>query len=160
MATQAEIDKDKELLQGLGLPVVKIWPPRCAWTTKDGELRPNLPCDPYSRHLWMSKGMTPNLFDTKTKEGAPTKVEYITHGTVDKTNLLGAIELLISEKGVWEGTVSELREELRARCHDLPVNATRLGRAIRKLVSQLFRVGITVHWVKTAQRRAIRLERH
>ena len=46
MATPQEIKKETELLAGLGLPRVKVWPPRCDWYTSDGELRKNMPCDP------------------------------------------------------------------------------------------------------------------
>ena len=76
MATPQEIKKETELLAGLGLPRVKVWPPRCDWYTKDGELRKNMPCDPYSRIQWLSRGMRPDIWRSKKK---------ITTGYVDKT---------------------------------------------------------------------------
>ena len=157
MATQAEIDKDKELLQGLGLPFIKHWPPRCAWTTKEGELRPNLPCDPYSRHLWMSRGMTPNLFATKTNDDAPQKFEYI---PADKPTILQAIVLFINNVGSWEGTVSGFREELANTSDELPTNPTRMGRKLKELVSQLDSQGVQVEHLTRGKQRVIRLSRH
>ena len=38
MPTPQQIKQEAELLEGLGLPRVKVWPPRCDWYTKDGEL--------------------------------------------------------------------------------------------------------------------------
>ena len=127
MATQKDIERDKELLVQLGLPMVSTWPSRCNWHTEEGDLRPNLQCDPYSRNLWMSRGMRPDLFHDKPKQVDTKKVM----GPADKPTVVDAIELLVNKQEAWEGTVSGLREELKGTCDDLPVNPIRMAGSLK-----------------------------
>ena len=138
MATPQEIKKETELLAGLGLPRVKVWPPRCDWYTKDGELRKNMPCDPYSRIQWLSRGMRPDIWRSKKK---------ITTGYVDKTpaktdayaTLLDAVVGL----GNWEGTSTDLFTTIELVTDDIPDSPSRLSRDIGELTEQLQVRGVT-----------------
>ena len=64
MATQAELTKERQLLTSMGLPLVKVWPPRCTWYNPDGSVNGHLSCDPYSRLLYMSRGLRPDVSGT------------------------------------------------------------------------------------------------
>lgn len=148
MATPQEIQKETELLAGLGLPRVKVWPPRCDWYTKDGELRKNMPCDPYSRIQWLSRGMRPDIWRSKKK---------ITTGYVDKTpaktdayaTLLDAVIGL----GNWEGTSTDLFSTLELVTDDIPDNPSRLSRDIGDLAEQLQVRGVTFKRVRDRRSR-------
>ena len=148
MATPQEIKKETELLAGLGLPRVKVWPPRCDWYTSDGELRKNMPCDPYSRIQWLSRGMRPDIWRSKKK---------ITTGYVDKTpaktdayaTLLDAVIGL----GNWEGTSTDLFSTLELVTDDIPDNPSRLSREIGELTEQLQVRGVTFKRVRDRRSR-------
>ena len=148
MATPQEIKKETELLAGLGLPRVKVWPPRCDWYTKDGELRKNMPCDAYSRIQWLSRGMRPDIWRSKRK---------ITTGYVDKTpaktdayaTLLDAVIGL----GNWEGTSTDLFSTLELVTDDIPDNPSRLSRDIGDLAEQLQVRGVTFKRVRDRRSR-------
>ena len=148
MATPQEIKKETELLAGLGLPRVKVWPVRCDWYTSDGELRKNMPCDPYSRIQWLSRGMRPDIWRSKKK---------ITTGYVDKTpaktdayaTLLDAVIGL----GNWEGTSTDLFSTLELVTDDIPDNPSRLSRDIGDLVEQLQVRGVTFKRVRDRRSR-------
>ena len=60
MPTHTELTRERELLTDLGLMPVSLWPPRCTWYRKDGSVAGKLPCDPYSRLLYMSRGLRPS----------------------------------------------------------------------------------------------------
>ena len=63
MATHTELTGERELLTDLGLRPVALWPPRCTWYRKDGSIAGKLPCAPYSRLLYMSRGLRPDVAD-------------------------------------------------------------------------------------------------
>ena len=148
MATPQQIKQEAELLQGLGLPRVKVWPARCDWYTSDGELRKNMPCDPYSRIQWLSRGMRPDIWRSKKK---------ITTGYVDKTpaktdayaTLLDAVIGL----GNWEGTSTDLFSTLELVTDDIPDNPSRLSREIGELTEQLQVRGVTFKRVRDRRSR-------
>lgn len=60
METSVDIKRERELLAQLGLPSVKHWPARCTWYAADGSLVGRLGCDPYSRLLYLERGMRPS----------------------------------------------------------------------------------------------------
>ena len=138
MATPQEIKKETELLAGLGLPRVKVWPPRCDWYTKDGELRKNMPCDPYSRIQWLSRGMRPDIWRSKKK---------ITTGYVDKTPVKSDIYATLLDAvvglGNWEGTSTDLFTTIELVTNDIPDSPSRLSRDIGELTEQLQVRGVT-----------------
>ena len=148
MATPQQIKQEAELLQGLGLPRVKVWPARCDWYTSDGELRKNMPCDAYSRIQWLSRGMRPDIWRSKKK---------ITTGYVDKTpaktdayaTLLDAVIGL----GNWEGTSTDLFSTLELVTDDIPDNPSRLSREIGELTEQLQVRGVTFKRVRDRRSR-------
>ena len=148
MATKQDIERDRELLKGMGLPEVRIWPPKADWYTKDGELRPNLPCDPYSRGQWLSRGMRPDIWHTKKKR---------TTGYIDKTpvmtnthsTLLDAVVAL----GNWEGTSTDLYSAFELVTDDIPDNPSRLSRDIGDLAEQLQVRGVTFKRVRDSRGR-------
>ena len=58
MPTPQEIKKETELLAGLGLPRVKVWPVRSDWYTSDGGLPSELKglrniCAPEVAAMWL-----------------------------------------------------------------------------------------------------------
>ena len=148
MATPQEIKKETELLAGLGLPRVKVWPPRCDWYTKDGELRKNMPCDPYSRIQWLSRGMRPDIWRSKKK---------ITTGYVDKTPVKSDIYATLLDAvvglGNWEGTSTDLFSTLELVTDDIPDNPSRLSREIGELTEQLQVRGVTFKRVRDRRSR-------
>ena len=143
MATPQEIKKETELLAGLGLPRVKVWPPRCDWYTKDGELRKNMPCDPYSRIQWLSRGMRPDIWRSKKK---------ITTGYVDKTPVKSDIYATLLDAvvglGNWEGTSTDLFTTIELVTDDIPDSPSRLSRDIGELTEQLRVRGVTFKRVR------------
>ena len=149
MATPQELKRETDLLEGLGLPRGKVWPARCDWYTSDGELRPNLACDPYSRIQWLSRGMRPDIWRSKKKT--------VTTGYVDKTpvktdayaTLLDAVIGL----GNWEGTSTDLFSTLELVTDDIPDNPSRLSRDIGDLAEQLQVRGVTFKRVRDSRGR-------
>jgi hypothetical protein len=73
--------------------------------------------------------------------------------------LVDAVAGLMQGRDSWEGTASELLVMLDGATPELPVDATRLSKALNKLASQLVVRGVAVEHVKTAKRRGIRLLR-
>ena len=61
MATQQEILKERDLLKGVGLKPIKVWPPRCRWFNPDGSPNGILPSDPYSRLKYLDRGLRPEI---------------------------------------------------------------------------------------------------
>ena len=98
MATSAEQIKELQLLTGMGLPPVKVWPPRCTWYNPGGSVNGHLPCDPYSRLLYMSRGLRPDVAST-TLSPSPLPVTRA-------DSLPEAVKTLLDGQDVWEGTAS------------------------------------------------------
>ena len=96
MATQQDLIRERELLGGLGLPPVRVWPPRCVWYRADGSVVGKLPCDPYSRLLYLGRGLSPDVAMGKRESvpAAPT--------------LLDAVTTLMQDRDTWEGTATDL----------------------------------------------------
>ena len=146
MATQQELTKERQLLAGMGLRPVSVWPPKCQWHNPDGTINGMLPCDPYSRLLYMGRGLRPDV--------AMVRSEPVQR----PVTLVDAVAGLMGGRDSWEGTASELLVMLDG-APELPVDATRLSKALNKLASQLAVRGVAVEHVKTAKRRGIRLLR-
>ena len=91
MPTHTEIARERELLTELGLGPVPYWPPRCTWYRPDGSVVGKLPCDPYSRLRYMSRGLRPDVADDSAADPTPTR-----SGT-----LLEAVVAMMNEKQVW-----------------------------------------------------------
>ena len=147
MPTPQEIKRETELLEGLGLPRVRVWPPRCDWYTSDSELRKNLPCDPYSRIQWLSRGMRPDIWHTKKKR---------TTGYIDKTPGMRITNTLLDAVvglGNWEGTSTDLFSTLELATADIPDNPSRLSRDIGELAEQLQIRGVTFKRVRDRRSR-------
>ena len=140
--------RERELLTNLGLSPVKHWRPRCIWHNPDGSVTGKLPCAPYSRLLYMERGLTP---DVGNDSPAPTEPGRVT--------LLDAVADLMQERSTWEGTASELLSTLESATDDLRVDATRLSKALSKLASQLAVRGVVVERMTRGRQRGIRLTR-
>ena len=148
MPTHTELTRERQLLTDLGLMPVALWPPRCTWYRKDGSVAGKLPCDPYSRLLYMGRGLRPDVGNNSPAPAQP-----------GRATLLDAVADLMQERSTWEGTASELLSALERTTDELPVDATRLSTALNKLASQLAIRGVVVDHIKTAKRRGIRLLR-
>ena len=106
-------------------------------------------------------------------QGTPVPVEYpvrkrasVPSGIIiplskrNATVTLADVEVgLMQGMDTWEGTANELLVMLDGATAELPVDATRLSKALNKLASQLAVRGVAVEHVKTAKRRGIRLLR-
>ena len=119
MATSAELIKERQLLTGMGLPLVKVWPPKCTWYNPDGSVNGTLPCDPYSRLLYMRRGLRPDVGNNSPAPAEPGRV-----------TLIDAVVDLMQERTTWEGTASELLSTLEGATDDLPADATRLSKEL------------------------------
>ena len=75
---------------------------------------------------------------------------------VAPSTLLDAVVGLMHERDTWACTASELRATLNGTCGELPVDVTRLSKALNKLSLQLASKGFVVDHTKTAKRRIIR----
>ena len=121
----------------------------------------------------MGRGLRPDVaLPTNNAQGTPVPVEYpvrkrasVPSGIIippPKRNatmtLVDAVAGLMQGRDTWEGTASELLVMLDG-APELPVDATRLSKALNKLASQLAVRGVSVEHVKTAKRRDIRLLR-
>ena len=148
MPTHTELTRERELLTDLGLRPVSLWPPRCTWYRKDGSVAGKLPCDPYSRLLYMGRGLRPDVGNDSPAPAQPAR------GT-----LLDAVADLMQERSTWEGTASELLSTLASATEDLPVDATRLSKELSKLASQLAVRGVVVERMTRGRQRGIRLAR-
>ena len=147
MPTQVEILQEQMLLMGMGLKPVKIWPPRCQWYNSDGSVNGTLPCDPYSRLLYLSKGLVPEVAMPKA--------------THDNVTLLDAVVDLMSDRPKHEGTASEILNVLEGMVAGLstvlPIDATRFSIALFDLAQQLGDHGIEVRRLTRGKKRGIRL---
>ena len=106
-------------------------------------------------------------------QGTPVPVEYpvrkrasVPSGIIiplskrNATVTLADVEVgLMQGMDTWEGTANELLVMLDGATAELPVDATRLSKALNKLASQRPVMGAVVEHVKTAKRRGIRLLR-
>ena len=149
MPTHTEIARERELLTELGLGPVAYWPPRCAWYRSDGSVVGKLPCDPYSRLRYMSRGLRPDVEDDSSADPTPTK----------SATLLEALVAMMNEKQVWAGAASELLLELEPLASGLPPDGTRMSKELFGLASRLAARGIAVERVPKSRQRGIRLSR-
>ena len=148
MPTHIEIARERQLLAGMGLPSVKVWPPRCTWYNPDGSVAGKLPCDTYSRLLYMSRGLRPDVVDN------------LSTGTkTPRAPLLETVVAFMDGRDVWEGTASELLSTLEGTCEGLPADGTRLSKSLFKLASQLAARDISVERLRRGKQRGIRLVR-
>ena len=148
MASALRIKQERELLAGLGLGPVRAWPVRCMWYKADGSSVGPLPCDPYSRIMYMNRGLRPEVAGEVNVASKPAS-----------TTLLDAVSSLMEDRAAWEGTASELMVLINDATIDKPADATRLSKELNILASSLSVRGISVERVKTSNRRGIRLER-
>ena len=147
MPTQQEILKERELLKGMGLKPIKVWPPRCTWYNPDGSLHGDLPCDPYSRLLYLGRGLIPGIaVDVKTT-------------SLQRHSLQDAVVKLMDDSKSWDGTATELLSILNGSVDGIPGDATRLSKALAKLASPLSDAGITVARTRTKHARRISITR-
>ena len=148
MPTMQDLIRERELLTNLGLSPVKHWPPRCILHNPDGSVTGKLPCAPYSRLLYMEWGLTPDVGNDSPTPAQPARV-----------TLLDAVADLLQELSTWESTASELLSTLERATDDLPLDATRLGKELSKLASQLAVRGVVVGRMTRGRLRGIRLTR-
>ena len=148
MASALDIKQERELLVGLGLGPVRVWPVRCMWYKADGSVTGPLPCDPYSRITYMNRGLRPEVATSVNVASKPAS-----------TTLLDAVSSLMEDRSAWEGTASELMVLIDDATTDKPADATRLSKELNILASSLSVRGISVERVKTSNRRGIRLVR-
>ena len=154
MATSAELIKERQLLTRMGLPPVKVWPPKCTWYNPDGSVNGNLPCDPYSRLLYMGRGLRPDVAGP-TMSSASSATLPVTPAD----SLPEAVKTLLDGLDVWEGTATELLSTLGGTCDGLPADGTRLSKTLFKLASQLAVRGVSVERLRRGKQRGIRLVR-
>ena len=148
MPTMQNVIRERELLTNLGLSPVKHWPPRCIWHNPDGSVAGKLPCDPYSRLLYMERGLRPDVGNNSPAPAQPARV-----------TLLDAVADLMQGRSTWEGTVSELLSTLEGATDDLPADATRLSKELSRLASQLALKGVVIERMTRCRQRGIRLTR-
>ena len=146
MATPQELKRETDLLEGLGLPRVRVWPARCDWYTSNGELRKNLACDPYSRILWLSRGMRRDIWHNKKPRASRTTTNVVPEMRITNTLLDAVVGL-----GNWEGTGTDLYSALELVTDDIPDNPSRLSRDIGDLAEQLQVRGVTFKRVRDSR---------
>ena len=149
MPTHTELTRERELLTDLGLRPVTLWPPRCTWYRKDGSGTGKLTCDPYSRLLYMSRGLRPDVVDGPSASQTATS----------PTPLLETVVAFMDGREVWEGTASELLSTLEPLASGLPTDGTRLSKELFGLASQLADRWIGIERLPRGRRRKIRLVR-
>ena len=154
MATSAELIKERQLLTGMGLPPVKVWPPKCTWYNPDGSVNGHLPCDPYSRLLYMSRGLRPDVAGP-TMSSASSATLPVTPAD----SLPEVVKAFMDGQDVWEGTATELLSTLEGTYDGLPADGTRLSKTLFKLASQLAVRGVSVERLRRGKQRGIRLVR-
>ena len=148
MPTHTELTRERQLLTDLGLMPVSLWPPRCTWYRKDGSVAGRLPCDPYSRLLYMSRGLRPDVADGPSTGATPNSVP-----------LLETVVAFMDGRDTWEGTASELLSTLEPQGSGLPADGTRLSKELFGLASQLAARGIGIERLPRGRQRGIRLVR-
>ena len=154
MPTMQNLIRERELLTDLGLPPVKHWPPRCIWHNPDGSVNGHLPCDPYSRLLYMSRGLRPDVAGpTMSSASSPTLP------VTPADSLPEVVKSFMDGQDVWEGTATELLSTLEGTCDGLPADGTRLSKTLFKLASQLAVRGVSVERLRRGKQRGIRLVR-
>ena len=109
----------------------------------DGSLIGTLPCDPYSRLLYLGRSLRPDVGTLPTPR--PTR-------TIEVVGLL-------RDRDTWEGTATELLSRLKWAVDDIPDDATRLSKTLTKLASPLSAAGIRVARTRTNNSRGILLTR-
>ena len=149
MATQHDVVRERKLLTEMGLPPVRAWPPRCTWYRPDGSVASTLPCEPYSRLLYMSRGLRPDVMD------APSAGQTAT----SSPPLLDTVIAFMDGRDAWEGTASELLSTLRPLDTELPADGTRLSKELFGLASQLAARGIGIERLPRGRQRGVRLVR-
>ena len=149
MATHTELTRERELLTDLGLRPVTLRPPRCTWYRKDGSVTDKLPCAPYSRLLYMSRGLRPDVADGPSASQTATS----------PTPLLETVVAFMDGREVWEGTASELLSTLKPLTSGLPTDGTRLSKELFGLASQLAARWIGIERLPRGRQRGIRLVR-
>ena len=149
MPTHTELTRERELLTDLGLRPVSLWPPRCTWYRKDGSVAGKLPCDPYSRLLYMSRGLRPDVTDGPSAGQTATS----------PTPLLDTVVAFMDGRQTWEGTASELLSTLEPLTSGLPTDGTRLSKELFGLASQFAARGIGIERMPRGRQRGIRLVR-
>ena len=149
MPTHTELTRERELLTDLGLRPVSLWPPRCTWYRKDGSVVGKLPCDPYSRLLYMSRGLRPDVADGPSSGQTATS----------SIPLLETVVVFMDGRQTWEGTASELLSTLGPLATELPADGTRLSKELFGLASQLAARGIGIERLPRSRQRGIRLVR-
>ena len=141
MTTGTNLIKEREMLAELGIAPVKIWPAKCTWYRPNGTVLGNLPCDPYSRMLYMGRGFRPDISvasqDTQTEPSVTV-------------TLLDALVALVDDAGILECTATELLTKLHGVADELPQDTTRLSKDLTGLASQLAARGIVLERVKTS----------
>ena len=71
--------------------------------------------------------------------------------------LADAVVGVMRDRDIWEGTASKLLIMLDGITRELPVDATRLSKALNKLASQLAVRGVTIERTRTRNMRGLRL---
>ena len=150
MATHTDIKRERQLLDNLGLLPVKKWPVRCTWYKPDGSIHGTLPCDPYSRLLYMGRGLRPSV-----GKGLVGREPMPTPSAITSVPLVDTLVEFMADKTVWDGTASELHTNLVSA--DMPKDAIRLSKALSKLASLIEAKGIFLERTRDAQRRGIRM---
>ena len=148
MASAIDIKQERELLAGLGLGPVRAWPVRCMWYKADSSSVGPLPCDPYSRIMYMDRGLRPEVAGEINGASKPTSA-----------TLLDAVSSLMEGRSAWEGIASELMVLINDDTTDVPVDAIRLSKSLSMLSSQLATRNVFMERSKTSKGRVIKLAR-
>ena len=147
MTTALDIKRERYLLTGMGLKPIKVWLPRCTWYNPDGSVHGDLPCDPYSRLLYLGRGLRPGV----AVDATPPSLQC--------NSLQDAVVKLMDDSKSWDGTATELLSILNGSVDGIPGDATRLSKALAKLASSLSDAGITVARTRTKHARRISITR-
>ena len=75
---------------------------------------------------------------------------------VKRPTLLDAVITLMQDRDTWEGTATDLLTTLDGKCDEVLVDATRLSKALSKLVSQLEGAGIRLERLTRGRQRTLR----
>ena len=106
-----------------------------------------MPCDPYSRLLYLGRGLIPGIaVDVKTT-------------SLQRHSLQDAVVKLMDDSKSWDGTATELLSILNGSADGIFGDATRLSKALAKLASSLSDAGITVARTRTKHARRISITR-